>query len=161
MAAPAVPRKTQARLGLVALLERVRSGNGYWTDLGLNVRPDRKPVQAHRAGELPRAAVTWMNARPAEGGCIGPTQEVTCPFVVYAVVGGPRKDIQDLIDRTEQDIVRAVFGDHSLGGTVTNTEWLGTETDQQLLVAEDEGAMVRAQLAVTFEATYKATAATL
>lgn len=161
MTAPAVPRKTQARLALISQLGRVRSGNGYWTELGLNVSSDRKPVQEHRAGEMPRAAITWMSARPDSKGCIGPVGTVICPFVIYIVVGGPRGEIQNLIDRTEQDVLRGVFADRSLGGVVDNTEWIGSETDQQLLVSLDEGQQVRAQLALTFEATYKATASTL
>lgn len=161
MPAPAVPRKTQIRLAIAARLQGVRSGNGYWTEIGLNVAKDRKPIQNHRASELPRAVPVWMNARPAEGGCIGPTAKVACPFVIYVVLGGPRGSIQDQVDRAEQDVTRALFSDPTLGGLIETLEYVGSDTDQQLLVAEDDGALVRAQIAVTFEAKYKTTAATL
>jgi hypothetical protein len=159
VANPPTPKKSQIRAALVALLERVRSGNGYWTEMGLNVSTDRKPVQEHRAGEMPRAVVTWMGEKPIEGGCLGGMGRVSCPFVIYVVVGGPRGQIQDLIDRTEQDVKRAVFSDMTLNGTAVLVSYVGSDTDQQLLVSMDAGSQVRAQVAVTFEAQYDMTAA--
>ena len=161
MSAPATPKKTLIRRAIVALLERVRSGNGYWTEMGLNVASDRKPIQNHRAGELPRAVTVWRDTHPGKGGCVGPSFALVANFVVYVVLGGKRGDIQDLIDRTEQDVMRAVLSDLTLGGEVDVLAYVGTDTDQQVLVAEEAGAIVRAQIAVTFEVQYRATAATL
>ncbi len=157
MANPATPKKTTIRRAVVARLETIRRANGYWTELGLNVAADRKPIQLHRAGELPRAAVTWGTEAPADkkyGQCLGGVR-VACPFFVYVVLGTKRAELQNAMDYVDADVKRALAG--SIDGAIL-FPWIGSATDQQLLAAEDGGAVARAQVAVTFEAVYDTTA---
>lgn len=157
MANPALPKKTQLRRALVELLKTVRTDGGYWTEMGLNVSQDRKPIQMHRASELPRAVVVWGSEERIDG-CLGGMGRAKCPFVVYVVVGGAREKIQDLVDAAEQDVKRAAWSGSLFGGLASKVTWIASESDHQLLAAEDPGAQVRAQVAVTFEVEYDLTA---
>lgn len=154
------PRKEQVAQAIVAALQGIRVGAGYYTDLGENVSRRRYLLSEVATVNLPCASVWTGHAEPAPTQLTGIYRERAEILVEVWVRSEAPEDLDRDTIRAEADVKQAVLEDTTLGlggitGIVMQTIPATVQADHQEFADVNRGRRV-----VSFAVDYQWTAAT-